>query len=82
VVEFRMPGHGLDGADHVLDVGNLVHGCEELHIVAPMALLDHSRHRFDHRTKTEHRATILLPNPVAARGSARDKTDGYAKTLK
>jgi hypothetical protein len=29
VVKFRVPGHRLDGADHVLDVGDLVHGFEE-----------------------------------------------------
>jgi hypothetical protein len=31
--------------------------------------------RFDHRTKTEHPATILLPNPVAADDTERNATD-------
>ena len=31
--------------------------------------------RFEHRTKTEHRATILLPNPVAAADTKRHATD-------
>lgn len=26
VVQLRVPGHRLDGADHVLNVGDLVHG--------------------------------------------------------
>ena len=38
--------------------------------------------RFDHRTKTERRATILLPNPVAAHDAQRDVMDGYAKIFK
>ena len=35
--------------------------------------------RFDHRTKTEHRATILLPNPVAADDTKRHATDRPVK---
>jgi hypothetical protein len=35
--------------------------------------------RFDHRTKTEHPATILLPNPVAAGDTERHATDGPVK---
>jgi hypothetical protein len=35
--------------------------------------------RFDHRTKTEHPATILLPNPVAADDTERHATDGPVK---
>src|ERR1019366_3209980 len=31
--------------------------------------------RFDHRTKTEHRATICLPNAVAADDTERHATD-------
>jgi hypothetical protein len=34
------------------------------------------------RTKTERRATILLPNPVAAHDTKRDVMDGPAKILK
>jgi hypothetical protein len=34
------------------------------------------------RTSEEQFATILLPNPVAERGSARDTMDGLAKILK
>jgi hypothetical protein len=34
------------------------------------------------RTKTEHRATILLPNPVAAHDTEGDLVDGLAKILK
>jgi hypothetical protein len=37
---------------------------------------------FDHRTKTEHLATILLPNPVAAHVTKRDVVDGDAEILK
>jgi hypothetical protein len=36
----------------------------------------------DHRTKTEHLATILLPDPVAAHVTKRDAVDGPAKILK
>jgi hypothetical protein len=35
--------------------------------------------RFDHRTKTEHPATILLPNPVAADNTERHATDRPVK---
>jgi hypothetical protein len=35
--------------------------------------------RFDHRTKTEHPATILLPNPVAADDTERHATDRPVK---
>ena len=35
--------------------------------------------RFDHRTKAEHPATILLPNPVAADDMERHATDGPVK---
>jgi hypothetical protein len=35
-----------------------------------------------HRTKTEHRATILLPNPVAVHDTKRVAMDGRAKILK
>lgn len=35
--------------------------------------------RFEHRTKTEHRATILLPNPVAAVDTKRHATDRALK---
>jgi hypothetical protein len=38
--------------------------------------------RFNHRTKTEHRATILLPKPVAAHDTSRHVTDGPAKIFK
>ena len=38
--------------------------------------------RFDQRTKTEHRATILLPNPVAAYDRQRHVMDGRAKIFK
>ncbi len=38
--------------------------------------------RFDQRTKTEHRATILLPNPVAAYDRRRHVMDGRAKIFK
>jgi hypothetical protein len=38
--------------------------------------------RFDHRTKTEHRATILLPKPVAAHDTSRHVTEGPAKIFK
>jgi hypothetical protein len=38
--------------------------------------------RFDHRTKTEHRATILLPKPVAAHDRERHVMDGRAKIFK
>ena len=37
---------------------------------------------FYHRTKTEHLATILLPNPVAAHDTKRDVVDGDAEILK
>src|ERR1019366_1933955 len=35
--------------------------------------------RFDHRTKAEHPATILLPNPVAADDTERHATDRPVK---
>jgi hypothetical protein len=38
--------------------------------------------KFDDRTKAEHGATILLPNPVAAHNTERDVTDNLAKILK
>jgi hypothetical protein len=41
-----------------------------------------ARPDFDHRTKTEHLATILLPDPVAARDTKRDVVDGDAEILK
>ena len=47
-----------------------------------LALPAHRQTRFDHRTKTEHRATILLPNPVAAHDTKPDVMDGPAKFLK
>jgi hypothetical protein len=47
-----------------------------------MALPAPRRTRFDHRTKTEHRATILLPNPVVAHGTERGVVDGLSKILK
>jgi hypothetical protein len=37
---------------------------------------------FDHGTKTEHLATILLPDPVAARDTKRDVVDGDAEIFK
>ena len=40
------------------------------------------RTQFDHRTKTEHLATILLPNPVAAHDTERGVVDCLAKILK
>jgi hypothetical protein len=40
------------------------------------------RTRFDHRTKTEHRATILLPKPVAAHDREQHVMDGRAKIFK
>jgi hypothetical protein len=40
------------------------------------------RTRFDHRTKAEQPATILLPNPVAAHDRERDVMDGHAKIFK
>ena len=48
-----------------------------------MAGLDGAQQtRFDHRTKTERRATILLPNPVAAHDTERGVVDGRAKIFK
>src|ERR1035437_10199792 len=47
-----------------------------------LALPAHRQTRFDHRTKTEHRATILLPNPVAAHDTKPDVMDGPSKFLK
>jgi len=44
-----------------------------------LALPAHRQTRFDHRTKTEHRATILLPNPVAADDTERHATDRPVK---
>lgn len=41
-----------------------------------------TRPDFNHRTKTEHLATILLPNPVAAHDTTRDVMDGDAKIFK
>jgi hypothetical protein len=38
--------------------------------------------RFDRRTKTEHLATILLPNWVAEHDTKRDVMDGSTKILK
>jgi hypothetical protein len=38
--------------------------------------------RTGHRTKTEHLATILLPNSVAANDTKRDMMDGRVKILK
>jgi hypothetical protein len=40
------------------------------------------RTRFDHRTKTEHGATILVPNSVAAHDTERGVVDGLSKILK
>jgi hypothetical protein len=37
---------------------------------------------FNHRTKMERLATILLPNPVAAHDMKRDVMDGSAKIFK
>jgi hypothetical protein len=37
---------------------------------------------FDHRTKMERLATILLPNSVAAHDMKRDVMDGSAKIFK
>jgi hypothetical protein len=37
---------------------------------------------FNHRTKWERLATILLPNPVAAHVTGRDVMDGRAKLFK
>jgi hypothetical protein len=37
---------------------------------------------FDDRTETEHRATILLPNPVAAHDTERGAVDGPTKFFK
>ncbi len=37
---------------------------------------------FDHRTKMERLATILLPNPVAAHDTKRGAVDGSAKLFK
>ena len=49
-------------------------------------LLDYSgrasQKQMDHRTKTEHLATILLPNPVATHDTEQDAVDGVAKILK
>jgi hypothetical protein len=36
----------------------------------------------DHRTKTEHLATILLPNSVAAHDIGQDAMDGRAKIFR
>jgi hypothetical protein len=47
-----------------------------------LALPAHRQTRFNHQTKTEHRATILLPNPVAAHDTKPDVMDGPAKILK
>jgi hypothetical protein len=47
-----------------------------------LAALALTETRFAHRTKAEHRATILLPNPVAAHDTKRDAMDGCAKILK
>ena len=41
-----------------------------------------SKPQFGRRTKTEHLATILLPDPVAARDTKRDVVDGDAEILK
>jgi hypothetical protein len=41
-----------------------------------------ARPDFDHRTKPEHLATILLPNPVAACDTKRDVLDDDAEILK
>src|SRR6266404_8978855 len=41
-----------------------------------------ARPDFDHRTKTEHLATILLPDPVAAHDTKRDVVDSDAEMLK
>jgi hypothetical protein len=38
--------------------------------------------QFDQRTKNERHATILLPNPVAARDTERDVMDGSAEIIK
>jgi hypothetical protein len=38
--------------------------------------------QFNHRTKTEHLATILLPNPVAAHDTSRHAMDGLIKISK
>ena len=40
------------------------------------------RTRFEHRTKTEHLATALLPNPVAAHDTKQASVNGPAKILK
>jgi hypothetical protein len=37
---------------------------------------------FNHRTKTEHLATILLPNPVAAHDTSRHAMDGVIEISK
>ena len=41
-----------------------------------------SQKQMDHRTKTEHLATILLPNPVATHDTEQDAVDGVAEILK
>jgi hypothetical protein len=38
--------------------------------------------QMDHRTETQHLATILLPNPVATLDTEPDAVDGAAKILK
>ena len=49
-------------------------------------LLDHFgralQQQMDHRTETQHLATILLPNPVATLDTEPDAVDGAAKILK
>jgi hypothetical protein len=47
-----------------------------------MALPAPRRTQIEHRTKTEHPATILLPNPVAADDTSRHVMDGFSKILK
>jgi hypothetical protein len=41
-----------------------------------------SKPQFGRRTKTEHLATILLPDPVAAHDTRREVVDGDAEILK
>lgn len=47
-----------------------------------MALPPSRRTRFDHQTKSEHRATILLPNSVAVHKRPRHAVDGLSKIFK